>query len=79
MEAVGVIEKSIKWKEARSFFFWRLSRKLAEIDFRKKIQEASSVGSGFEGMTAIGASALMKTWFTGTPGMTEDMWNADKA
>jgi len=79
MEAVGVIEKSIEWKEARSFFFWRLRRKLAEFDFRKKIQEASSVGSGFEGMTAIGASALMKTWFIGTPGMTEDMWNADKA
>ena len=29
MDAVGVIERQIEWKESRSFFSWRLRRKLA--------------------------------------------------
>ena len=46
MDAVGVIEKEVEWTESRSFFFWRLRRKLAEFDLRKRMVEASDVGRG---------------------------------
>ena len=78
MNAVGVIEKEIEWSEARSFFFWRLRRKLAEFDLRKKIVQTGEVGRGVAAMTALEASSLIKEWFTETPGMTNEMWDNDK-
>ncbi|CAM9702436.1 unnamed protein product [Laminaria digitata] len=36
MEARGAVRKVVPWAESRSFFFWRLRRRLAEFDLRKQ-------------------------------------------
>jgi acetyl-CoA carboxylase/biotin carboxylase 1 len=78
MKAVGVIEKEVEWKTARTFFFWRLRRKLAEFDLRRKIVEAAEVGRSVRKFTPLEASGLIKQWFLQTPGMEEGMWNDDR-
>ena len=79
MKAVGVIERDVEWSESRKYFYWRLRRKLAEFDLRKKIIEASQVGRAVKAPTPLEATALIKQWFVETPGMTEAKWNDDKA
>ena len=37
MEARGAVRKVVPWAESRSFFFWRLRRRLAEFDLRKQV------------------------------------------
>jgi len=78
MKAVGVIEKEVEWSESRPFFFWRLRRKLAEFDLRKKIVESSNVGKLIKPLTAIEASDLIRKWALETPGRTDEMWSDDK-
>lgn len=78
MKAVGVIEKEVEWKESRSFFFWRLRRKLAEFDLRAKMQQATEVGRGSTKLSPIRASALMKKWFLERSELSSDMWDDDK-
>ena len=82
MKAVGVIEKEVDWVQSRSYFYWRLRRKLAEFDLRKQIREASDIGRGFGTLTPMEASEIIKQWFTeAQPGGadTESAWNDDKA
>jgi len=79
MKAVGVIERAVEWKDTRSYFYWRLRRKLAEFDLRKKIQETAEVGRASTRLSPVGASGLIKSWFLETPGATETLWNDDKA
>lgn len=78
MKAVGVVERVVEWSESRSYFYWRLRRKLAEFDLRKKIIEAAEVGRGVNAPTPLEASALIREWFTGTPRMTDNQWSDDK-
>ncbi|KAG7354603.1 biotin carboxylase [Nitzschia inconspicua] len=78
MEAVGVIRKQVEWRTSRSFFYWRLRRKLAEFDLRKKIIEASEVGRGVKSPTPLEASDMIRQWFMEVPGMTHDHWEDDK-
>jgi len=85
MKATGVIEQAVDWENAREFFFWRLRRKLAEFDLRKKMMSAYNVGrSADQGntssgdMTALAASSLIRQWFTETKGHTSDMWSDDR-
>jgi acetyl-CoA carboxylase/biotin carboxylase 1 len=78
MKAVGVIQQEVEWSSARSYFFWRLRRKLAEFDLRKKMIEAGEVGRGIKTLTPIEASAMIKEWFLQTPGMTDELWDDDK-
>ncbi|KAL7542222.1 hypothetical protein ACHAXR_012111 [Thalassiosira sp. AJA248-18] len=79
MKAVGVIERAVEWKDARSYFYWRLRRKLAEFDLRKKVIETFQVGRGDAGLSSLEASKLIKSWFLETPGATESLWHDDKA
>ena len=78
MEAVGVIRQQVEWKTARSFFYWRLRRKLAEFDLRKKICDASTVGRGVTNPTPLEATDMIKQWFVQSPGMNEMKWEDDK-
>jgi len=78
MKAVGVIEKEVEWKDARTFFFWRLRRKLAEFDLRKKMVKTSNIGTRSQTLTPLKANALMKDWFLQTSGMTEELWRDDQ-
>eukprot|EP00934_Nitzschia_sp_Nitz4_P003708 Nitzschia sp. Nitz4//scaffold268_size26297//6123//13356//NITZ4_008277-RA/size26297-snap-gene-0.20-mRNA-1//-1//CDS//3329544930//3698//frame0 len=79
MEAVGVIRKKVDWSSARTFFYWRLRRKLAEFDLRKKIIEAAEVGRAVKTPTPTQASDMVRQWFMATPGMTAAKWEDDKA
>mmetsp|Transcript_11034 Transcript_11034/g.27966 ORF Transcript_11034/g.27966 Transcript_11034/m.27966 type:complete len:2339 (-) Transcript_11034:105-7121(-) len=79
MEAVGVIRQQVDWKASRSFFYWRLRRKLAEFDLRKKIIEASTVGRGIVSPTPLEATDMIKQWFTQSDGMDAAKWEDDKA
>jgi acetyl-CoA carboxylase / biotin carboxylase 1 len=78
MKAVGVIEQEVDWKEARSFFYWRLRRKLAEFDLRRQLLEAGTVGRGVQNLTPLEASDLVKSWFLdSSPGLREEQWRHD--
>ena len=79
MQAVGVIRQQVEWKTSRSFFYWRLRRKLAEFDLRKKIIEASTVGRGIASPTPLEATDMIKQWFTQSDGMDASKWEDDKA
>lgn len=78
MKAVGVIRQQVEWTSARSYFYWRLRRKLAEFDLRKKIMEAAKVGQAAKAPSALEASDMIKQWFMATPGMTIEKWEDDK-
>jgi hypothetical protein len=78
MKAVGVITKDIEWEDSRTFFFWRLRRKLAEFDLRKKIMFAGDVGRGTSLMTPIDASLMVKQWFIESEGCSPHSWDDDK-
>ena len=78
MQAVGVIRQQVEWKTARSFFYWRLRRKLAEFDLRKKIIDAAQVGRAVKTPTPLEASDMIRQWFMATDGMTAAKWEDDK-
>jgi acetyl-CoA carboxylase/biotin carboxylase 1 len=78
MKAVGVIEREVEWSTSRSFFYWRLRRKLAEFDLRKKVIDAAEVGRGVKTPTPVEGSNLVKKWFIETSGMGDVQWDDDK-
>lgn len=78
MKAVGVIRQQVEWQNARSYFYWRLRRKLAEFDLRKKIIQAAQVGRAEKNPTPLEASDMIQQWFMATPGMTAAKWEDDK-
>lgn len=82
MKAVGVIEKEVVWAQSRSYFYWRLRRKLAEFDLRKQLQEASDIGRGLTALTPLEASGIIKQWFAEAQEVGTDIesaWKDDKA
>lgn len=78
MKAVGVIQQDVEWQQARSFFYWRLRRKLAEFDLRKQLIEASAVGRGVKSPTPLEASAIIRRWFEESRTASEEGWDDDK-
>jgi acetyl-CoA carboxylase / biotin carboxylase 1 len=63
MKAVGVIEKEVEWGQSRSFFYWRLRRRLAEFDLRRQLVEAAQVGRGVKSLTPLQATGMIRQWF----------------
>jgi len=57
MAAVGCIRLEVRWQEARSFFYWRLRRRLAEFDVRNRIREVKP------GLSPRDALELLRAWF----------------
>lgn len=45
MEARGAVRKVVPWVESRSFFYWRLRRRLAEFDLRRQVRVRARVDS----------------------------------
>lgn len=68
MQAKNVIRQSLKWKNARRFFYWRLRRRLNEESILKKISNASVKGPI---MTRQRALETLKAW-TGISGFEND-------
>jgi acetyl-CoA carboxylase/biotin carboxylase 1 len=73
-----VIEKQVEWAQARSFFYWRLRRKLAEFDLRKQLVDAAKVGRGVKALAPLEATGIIKQWFLETPTMSPELWDDDK-
>ena len=74
MARKGVICKQVKWSESRTFFYWRLLRRLSEFDLARKM----AAFDGGEGTHVVSKSrreclSLMKTWFE------ETVWGTDNA
>jgi acetyl-CoA carboxylase/biotin carboxylase 1 len=78
MKAVGVINKEVEWREARSFFYWRLRRKLAEFDLRRQLIQAAEVGRAVAAPTPLQATATIKKWFLDSRNADEHLWDDDK-
>jgi len=76
MKATGVIEREVEWEHARTFFFWRLRRKLAEFDLRKKLQKAANVGQ-ISTLSPIEASSMIREWFCTGNNASNVEWNSD--
>jgi acetyl-CoA carboxylase/biotin carboxylase 1 len=77
MKAKGVIRKQVSWAQSRTFFFWRLRRKLAEFDVTRMLRDVDAVRYKSK-QTAI---SVLKTWFCEQVGGSEDvlekMWEDD--
>ena len=67
MKAKGVIRRQVKWAESRSYFFWRLRRRLAEFEYAK----ATHANSRRQAIKEL------ESWFLGKGG-DEAVWNDDK-
>ena len=69
MAAKHVIHGTVPWRRSRSFFYWRLRRRLAEFALRKHVQDEIGGGNGGGnggGKTTTSleqCSALIKQWF----------------
>ncbi|KAF2019851.1 hypothetical protein BU24DRAFT_128049 [Aaosphaeria arxii CBS 175.79] len=64
MEAKGVIRQSLKWQNARRFFYWRLRRKLNEEYILKKLAAAAPSTEATNGDAATRARSLemLRAW-----------------
>lgn len=78
MKAVGVIQREVEWEEARSFFYWRLRRKLAEFDLRRQLIQAAEVGRGVVAPTPAQATGTIKAWFLEGKDGRDELWDDDK-
>eukprot|EP00178_Gracilaria_changii_P014241 TRINITY_DN402_c0_g1_i1.p1 TRINITY_DN402_c0_g1~~TRINITY_DN402_c0_g1_i1.p1 ORF type:complete len:2462 (+),score=353.38 TRINITY_DN402_c0_g1_i1:1194-8579(+) len=54
--AKGAVRRIIDWRSARSFFYWRLQRRLAEERVRKKVLDADP------NMSAEKVTSLLRKW-----------------
>jgi acetyl-CoA carboxylase/biotin carboxylase 1 len=59
MKAKSCIREIVEWKNARTFFYWRLKRQLAEFQLRREVVASSSKNISF-----AAAEQHLKTWFT---------------
>ena len=57
MKAKGCIRQIVPWKRARSYFYWRLRRRLVEFDVRRRILTASGQKSLSD------AEDILASWF----------------
>jgi len=72
MKAKGVIRSVVDWNTSRSFFYWRLRRRLAELDAVSRIREADSsltisqaseiLRESFEAGTTVKESKTSSSW-----------------
>ena len=72
MKEKGCVREVVEWKTARSFFYWRLRRKLLETRLVRQIKEAG--GRGERGRT----SAMTKRWFTEEHPSSPHLWEVDR-
>lgn len=74
MAATGVISKEVPWSQSRSFFYWRLRRRLAEFQFRAQVMKSDPK------LTVLEAAALIKRWFTESSDSTnpQEQWEDSK-
>lgn len=70
MKAKGVIRRQVDWKDSRSFFYYRVRRRLTEFDFANAVKELNPIGHK-------DAIELLYTWFLSCGG-SASLWEDDK-
>lgn len=73
MKAKGVIRRQVQWAESRTFFYWRLRRRLLEFDLVNSCGSQANVG---ERKAAI---LRLRQWYLGEQGGDEVSWEDDRA
>jgi len=64
MKAKGVISEVVPWKRSRSYFYWRLRRRLGEMNLIRKLQAASiTPDKPSSGLSSKESIKLMQSWF----------------
>lgn len=77
MKAKGVIRRQVNWEESRTFFYWRLQRRLLEFQWSNKIMQSS------DSKTAGCRKKILsefRQWFESQVDLktAKDMWDDDK-
>ncbi|XP_047674506.1 acetyl-CoA carboxylase 2 isoform X2 [Tachysurus fulvidraco] len=74
MQEKGVITDILDWKNARSFFYWRLRRLLLEEKVKREIVQANrDLGNGH-------IKSMLRRWFIETEGTVKAyLWDNNKA
>jgi len=72
MKEKGCVREVVEWKTSRSFFYWRLRRKILETRLEKMIQEAGGKGNHSRN------EAMIKRWFTEEHPTSPHLWEVDK-
>lgn len=57
MKAKNAIREVVPWKSCRTYFYWRLRRRLAQLNIRRQIMKASGDS------TSSVADSTLKSWF----------------
>lgn len=80
MKRKGVIRRQVNWVESRSYFFWRLQRRLAEFDISKKVEAMKTSNNADTDRTSnhanLATAAMIKDWFVESGG-PESSWDND--
>lgn len=71
MQAKGVIRRQVQWAESRSFFYWRLRRRLLEFQSANASGDMSSAGARKEVVQRL------KHWYL-QQGGNEATWEDDR-
>jgi hypothetical protein len=53
MHAKGVIREVVQWRRARTFFFWRVQRRVLEMHFVQRLSAAGLVTAGVDGLSVL--------------------------
>ena len=73
MQAKGVIRSQVPWAQSRSFFYWRLKRKLKEFEVVNAIGGDTKLAFG-QRKTLI---AELQQWFSSVAGGDPSCWETD--
>jgi len=77
MKAKGVIRRQVQWAESRSFFYWRLRRRLKEFEIVNACGSQATPGQRKQSIAAL------RTWFCSQQGSSggggADTWEDDRA
>lgn len=76
MKAKGVIRKQVQWEDSRSFFYWRLKRRLIEFDVIKEVS-SSQKNSKLEPGVKKTIVNNIQDWMISRN--LEETWEDDKA
>lgn len=74
MVATGVVRKQVDWAVSRTFFYWRLRRRLA---VKQTLQQLISIAHNEKPLRTADVEEIMKNWYTETSGSALD-WSNDK-
>ena len=82
MQAKGVIKKQVPWAQSRSFFYWRLRRRLAEFDIAKRIHAVSKSSSSSSAALDKGYRkkyiAKFQEWFAASSSADPSVLESDR-